>query len=143
LSFTIRALALGGSPMLPDEAPSPTTFDRRSASMSPLGYLTTDPVNAAMAEALAAQHGVDLLVVEPRDLPRLVSERIDLVVDWDFIPEDYRAELLNGTTLNIVGIHGYGLSGSLASFLPRRGILCSPRLDQQFLQGLTGRDNAA
>jgi len=108
-----------------------------------LGYLTTDPVNATTAEALAAQHGVDLQIVEPRDLPRLEAERIDLVLDWDFIPEDYRAKLLNGTAVNVVAIHGYGLSDSLASFLPRRGILCGPRLDQHFLQALTGKDNAA
>lgn len=111
--------------------------------MGLLGYLTTDPVHGATAEALAAQHGLDLRVVEPRDLPRLEDEQIGLVVDWDFIPEEDRANLLNGTALKIVGIHGYGLSESLASFLPRRGILCSPRLDQHFMQALTGRGNAA
>jgi hypothetical protein len=46
-----------------------------------LGYLTTDPVNAATLEALAAQDGLEIRVVEPRDLPRLEGQRIDLVVD--------------------------------------------------------------
>jgi hypothetical protein len=108
-----------------------------------LGYITTDPVNATTAEALAAQHGVDFQIVEPRDLPRLEREPIDLVVDWDFIPEDYRARLLNSTALKVAAIHGYGISDSLASFLARRGIICSPRLDQHFFQALTGKDNAA
>ena len=111
--------------------------------MKLLGYLTTDPCNATTAEALAAQHGVNLQIVEPRELPRLECEPIDRVVDWDFIPEDYRTKLLNGAALNIVAIHGYGLSDSLASFLPRRGIICGHRLDQHFLRALTGKDNAA
>jgi hypothetical protein len=111
--------------------------------MKPLGYFTTDPCNATTAKALAAQHGVDLQIVEPRDLPRLEDEPIDLIVDWDFIPEDDRVSLLNGTSLKIVGIHGYGLSDSLTRFLPRRGNVCSRRFDQHFLQALTGKDNAA
>ena len=108
-----------------------------------LGYLTTDPCNAAAAEALAAQHGMDLRIVEPRDLPRLEREPIDLVVDWDFTPVDARAQLLNGTAVNVVAVHGHGVSDSLASFLPRRGIVRSPRLDQHFLKALSGRDDAA
>jgi hypothetical protein len=108
-----------------------------------LGYLTTDPVNAATAETLAARLGIALQIIEPRDLPWLECEPIDLVVDWDFIPEDYRARLLNGMAVNIVAIHGYGLSDSLASFLPRCGIFCGRRLDQQLMEALTGREDAA
>ena len=36
--------------------------------MKTLGYLTTHSVNAGAAAALAAMHGVDLEIVEPRDL---------------------------------------------------------------------------
>jgi hypothetical protein len=111
--------------------------------MKPLGYLTTDPLNATSAEALAEQLGVSLQVVEPRDLPRLEDGRIDLVVDWDFIPDDYRAGLVNNAELSIVAVHGFGLSESLVGFLLRRGILFSHRLDQYFLQALTGRGDAA
>jgi hypothetical protein len=111
--------------------------------MNLLGYLTTDACNATAAEALAARHCLHLEIVEPRDLPRLEREPIDLVVDWDFIPEDYRSKLLNSMAVNIVAIHGYGLSESLAGFLRRRGIECNPRLNQRFLQALIGRDNAA
>jgi len=111
--------------------------------MKLLGYLTTDPCNTTTAEALAAQHGVDFQIVEPREMPRLEREPIDLVVDWDFIPEDYRAKLFNGTAVNIVAIHGFGLSDSIASFLPRRGIVCSLRFDRHFMQALIGKDHAA
>jgi hypothetical protein len=41
------------------------------------------------ALALAAKYGLDLAVVEPRDLPRLERERADVVVDWDGMPADY------------------------------------------------------
>jgi len=111
--------------------------------MRVLGYMTTDPVNANTAQALAARHGLDLQVVEPRDLPRLKGERMDLVIDWDFIPEDCRAILRKNTAVNIVAIHGYDLDDSLALFLPLRGILFSPRLDQQLMKALTGMGDAA
>jgi hypothetical protein len=84
---------------------------------------------------------VDLEVVEPRVLPRLEREPIDLVVDQDFMPEDDRARLLNGTAVNVVAIHGYSLSDSLASFVARRGIVCGPQLDQHFMQALTEKDS--
>jgi hypothetical protein len=51
--------------------------------------------------------------------------------------------LLSGTAVNVVAVHGYGAGDALASFLPRRGILFSRRLDRHFLQALTGKDNAA
>jgi hypothetical protein len=108
-----------------------------------LGYLTTNPQHAATAEALATQHGFDLEIVEPRELLRLEHEHADLVLDWDFLPEEYQKHLLNGTTVNIVAIHGYNLSDSLAAFLPRRGILCARRLDEQLFQALRGDADAA
>jgi len=101
-----------------------------------LRYLTIDPQNAATSEALAAKYHLDLEVVGPRDLPRLQQERADLVLDWDCLPPGDRARLLNGTTVNIVAIHGYNLGELLASFLPRRGILCTPRLDDHLFQAL-------
>ena len=106
-------------------------------------YLTTDPLNAATAESHAARHGLELKVVEPRDLPRLEQDRASVVVDWDFLPEDLRTYLLNGTAVQVVAFHGYDLGDSVAGFLPRRGILCGPRLDENFFQELVRGSSAA
>jgi hypothetical protein len=111
--------------------------------MKLLGYLTTDSMNAATAEVLAARYGLKLEVVEPRDLPQLECQSVDFVLDWDFIPEDSQAELLNSTAVNIVAVHGYNLSDGLAGFLPRRGIICSPRLDCRLVQALASPARAA
>ena len=112
-------------------------------SMKPLAYLTTDPTNAAAAELLAANHGVDLEVIEPRDLDRLDRESTALILDWDYLPEDCRAGLLTGSGANVVAIHGYNVGDGPASFLPRRGILYSPRLDAHLFQLLVAGENAA
>src|SRR5262249_36889811 len=92
---------------------SPSTRGRQRPTMRLLGYLTSAPCNAAAAEALAAAHDMAVRIVEPRDLPRLEREPIDLVVDWDFSPADSRAKVLNGTAVNVVAVHGYGVSDSL------------------------------
>jgi hypothetical protein len=42
-----------------------------------------------------------------------------------------------------VAIHGQNLGDGLASFLPRRGILCSPRLDHHHFDALAGQASAA
>ena len=111
--------------------------------MKLLGYLTTDSMNAATAEALAARYGLDLEVVEPRDLAQLEWQGVDFVLDWDFIPEDNQTGLLNSTAVNIVAVHGYNLGDGLAGFLPRRGIICSPRLDHYLFQALASPARAA
>jgi hypothetical protein len=112
-------------------------------SMKPLAYLTTDPTNAAAAKLLAANHGVDLEVIEPRDLDRLDREPKALILDWDYLPEDYRAGLLDGSGANVVAIHGYNVGDGPASFLPRRGILHTPRLDAHLFWLLIAGENAA
>src|SRR5262245_6620199 len=106
-------------------------------------YVTTDPLNAATAEALADKHGLDLEVAEPRDLPRLEREEARLVLDWDFLPEDHRTRLLNGTRAQVAAVHGHSLGEALSSFLPRRGVLCGTRLDARFLLALRGDASAA
>jgi hypothetical protein len=105
--------------------------------LPPLAYLTTDPSNAATFEELAATHQLDLDIVEPRDLPRLEREQAALVLDWDVLPPDYQARLLNSAAIDVVAIHSYNLDDGLASFLPARGILCGRRLDEHFVQALT------
>ncbi len=109
----------------------------------PLHYLTLDPVNALDAAALAAGYGLDLEIVEPRDLPRLGRERAALVVDWDFLPEDDRAALLKDSGVQVVAVHGYNLDDGVARFLPRRGIRCGKRLDRRLFQGLADDGRAA
>ena len=106
-------------------------------------YLTTDDVNAAASMDLADRHGLTLEIAEPRDLPRLEAERADLVVDWDYIPADYRAKLLNGTAVNVLAVHGYDLDDYLGAFLARRGILCGRLLDDHLFRALAPRTGAA
>lgn len=108
-----------------------------------LHYLTSDALNAETAEALAHRHGFTLEVVDPRDLPRLAHDQSALIVDWDYLTEDDRAKLLN-RALNVVAIHGFNLSDSLASFLPRsQGIICSRRLDDHLFAALAHTARAA
>ena len=83
---------------------------------------------------------MDLEVVEPRDLPRLQREKADLVVDWDFLPEDHQAKLLNGTPVKVVAVHGFNLGESLSSFLPPREILFTRHLDDHLFRALAEDD---
>jgi hypothetical protein len=110
--------------------------------MKTLGYLTTHAVNADSAAELAAMHGVDLEIVEPRDLLRLQRERAELIVDWESMPDDYRAKLLNGTELKIVAIHGYNVDEGIGGFLAWPGIICSRRLDHHLFRAVAGEAEA-
>jgi hypothetical protein len=106
-------------------------------------YLTTDSGNAATAEALAVRRGLELEIVEPRDLPRMEREQANVIIDSDFLPADLQSYLINGMEVQVVAIHGYNLSDSVASFLPRRGIVCGRRLDEQFFRELVESSSAA
>ena len=107
-----------------------------------LYYLTTDAENADDAQRLAADEGIDLEVAEPRDLLRLEREGAGVVLDWDSVPHEYRSPLLDGSA-RLVAVHGYQLSDSVTSFLPRRGTLVSRHLDRAFVAALAGRPSAA
>jgi hypothetical protein len=111
--------------------------------MKRLYYLTTDETNACTALELAAAVGIDLEVAGPRDLPRLEREEAEVLLDWDFVPPDERSRLLNGSAARVVGVHGFQVSDSVASFLPLRDILVSSHLDRPFVTALAGRDSAA
>jgi hypothetical protein len=94
-------------------------------SRKALRYLTTDALNAATAEALAARYGLDFEVIEPRDLQQPECKTNNLLVDWDFVPQDYQEKLLNGRIADIVGIH----------WVPCRGVRCKrPVLSRNYLQ---------
>jgi hypothetical protein len=107
--------------------------------MKSLGYLTTHSVNANTAAALAAMHGVDLEIVEPRDLVRLERERVGLIVDWESMPDDYQARLLDGTDVKIVAVHGYNLDEGIGGFSPSEEIICSRRLDDELFRWARSR----
>lgn len=109
----------------------------------PFHYLTIDPVNAATAEELAEQNCVLLELAEPRDLPRLEKENALLIVDWDFIPPDYRDRVLASTALRVIAVHGYNVPSSVATFPPRRDILCYSKLGPELFQALDGLLSAA
>jgi hypothetical protein len=111
--------------------------------MKKLYYLTTDDVNATTAQSLASGLGIDLEPAEPRDLPRLMGEDAEVVLDWDHLPPDDRSGLLNGSAVRLVGVHGYNIGDSVASFLPLRGVVVSRHLDQAFVAALARRATAA
>lgn len=106
-----------------------------------LWYLTTDDLNGATTAVLAQRQGVPLEVVEPRDLPRFEREEAEVVLDWDYLPEEECDHLLNGSPNRVVAVHGYNLP-AWASFLVRRGIVVSSRLDEHVFQALAGRRTA-
>jgi hypothetical protein len=102
-----------------------------------LWYITPDTLfNGSAAAALAGSHGLALDIAEPRDLKRLEREQADVVIDWDGMPPDYRARLLNGTAVRVVAVHGFNVPDSVSGFLARRGVLISPRLGHAFFQAL-------
>jgi hypothetical protein len=124
------------APCQPERPRKVFSEDSRKA----LRYLTTDALNAATAEALAARYGLDFEVIEPRDLQRPECKTNNLLVDWDFVPQDYQEKLLNGRIADIVGIHGYHVAESDVSVLSCRGIIFSSRLDHHLLEALAARD---
>jgi hypothetical protein len=101
-----------------------------------LYYLTTDPVNAQEAEGLASAEGIELRWAEPRDLPRLERERAGVILDWDHLPPEDRSHLLNGRTVQLVGVHGRNLGDRLPRFLPHARVAVSRRFDTRFLAKL-------
>jgi len=117
-----------------------------NSRLTPFHYLSTDPVNIAAAEELAAARGLDLDLLElaePRDMPRIEKQNALLIVDWDHIPPDYRDRVLDSPALRVVAIHGYGVSDSVARFLPRRGILYFKRLGPELFRRLDDLEPAA
>src|SRR6476620_3268639 len=105
--------------------------------MNKMYYLTQDRLNAATAEELAEQHGLELEVVEPRDVPRLSEGYI--ILDWDFLPADLRSNLLGGSRVIPIGVHGHNLGESLESFLPEQGTVWSRWLDDEFFHMIIGQ----
>ena len=111
--------------------------------MKLLAYLTTDLVNASTVESFASQHCIPVQTIEPRDLTKLDFSHFDLILDWDYIPDEIRVWLMRTAELKVVAIHGYGVSDSLAGFLPRRGVFYSPKLTQHFLFAISASKKAA
>jgi hypothetical protein len=107
-----------------------------------LKYLTTDECNAANAQALAERHDLPLEVIDPRDIAQLQLGKAYVVLDFDFLQVELREDLLNGSPVKVVAVHGYQLP-AWASFLARRGIVVSSRLDDQLFLCLARMASAA
>ena len=97
----------------------------------------------AVVAALAAKFGLKIRIVEPRDLPLLAQEQADLIVDWDYLPDDCRKQLLNVAAFSIVAIHGYNINDDLAAFLVRGGIICPHWLDDKLFAELASAETRA
>lgn len=108
-----------------------------------LYYVTTDETNASSALGLASAAGIHLEPAEPRDLPLLEREAARVVLDWDYLPADLRARLLNGTACRLAGVHGYQVGDSVGGFLAVRGIVVSRHLDEAFVAALADSASAA
>src|SRR5260370_29242832 len=108
-----------------------------------LYYLTADGMNANTAEALASAERINLEPAEPRDLPRLEREEAEVVLDCDYLPPEDRDHLLNGSAVQVVGVHGFQVADSVASFLPRQGVVVSRHLDQALVAAPAGPSRAA
>jgi hypothetical protein len=112
-------------------------------SPHPMHYLTVDQLNAATAEQLADDRGVSLEPAEPRDIPQLEKQNARIILDWDFIPPDYRDRVLASSTLRVVAIHGFNVPDSVAAFLQRRGILSFKLLCPEMFRSLDSISPAA
>jgi hypothetical protein len=106
-------------------------------------YLTVDPGNASWAQELAARWGIPLLIVDPRDIPRLHEELIPIVVDWDYLEcmGQQREELFNGA-LKIAAVHGRNLP-AYSCFWTRSAIVVAPSADDAFFAKIAGARTAA
>jgi hypothetical protein len=102
-------------------------------------YLTLDEVNEELAEKLAAQAGLELQVVYPRD--DLLAGQFDtLLVDFDSLPPGYRkavlSDLLIGKVAELGALHSYHLRPRDARALRRRGVIVVRRLETEIFHRL-------
>jgi hypothetical protein len=96
-------------------------------------YMTTDEVNQNQALQLAAECGIDLRVLWPKDPPP--DGQFDaLVYDLDFWPEWRRqqvlASLLAGEQPHLTGVHSYALDEKHTELLRTKGVLVYRRLER-------------
>ena len=93
-------------------------------------FATHNPDNAREAEDRGPLYGIHIEAVDCRDIPRLEQEEAQVILDWHYLPDDYRDRLINGSAVRVVGIRGYDVAG--ADFLTRRGTIISADLDDLF-----------
>ena len=102
-------------------------------------YFSTDHDNAVAAGNMGLSYGLNIEHAEPRDLPKLESRQCGVIMDWDFVPADYRARLLNGSPAKVVAVHGYQIPDSVGSLLAeRRNIIVSRKLNNEFVRAVAG-----
>jgi hypothetical protein len=92
-----------------------------------IAYLSTDPVNAALAGQLAAACGLDLSQADPRGAARPDGTRAALF-DLDFLPREHLERLLEELGQCPAAAHGYNLGGGLRRRLKAAGVFARRRL---------------
>jgi hypothetical protein len=102
-----------------------------------IAYVTIDPVNEALAARLAAECRLDLEPLEPRDC-RDGFDRF--VLDWDFLPPQWRQDVLkelkSRPTPAVVALHSYHLDEAEAALLDLRGVKVFRYLSPELLLSL-------
>jgi hypothetical protein len=98
-----------------------------------LSYITGDEVSAYGAKELADQHEVALAVFDERYVPYLEEMKAPVVLSYDYITEPERHQLLNGSPIRLIGVHGYNMPSQLCKQLRSRGVAVSKRFDAAFL----------
>jgi hypothetical protein len=104
-----------------------------------IAYLTTDEVNEQRAQQMAADCGITLCSLAPKDAPPN-GEYDAVLYDWDYWPagsqREVLAELLSGPLTHPVALHGYNLQDAQAEALPRHGVAVYRRLHPQVFRFL-------
>jgi hypothetical protein len=106
-----------------------------------IAYLTTDETNQAVAVQLAAESGVTLHAVAPKNVVPL--ECFDAVLyDIDYLPDALRAtilaELQAGPSLPPRAVHSFNLEEDQEAALRRNGVVVLRRLQREMFLHLSG-----
>jgi hypothetical protein len=104
-----------------------------------VAYVTTDEVNENWAQDLAAESMITLSIHGPQDAPH--NGEFDAVVyDWDFLPPEWRHEvlavLLATPPSRPVAVHGYHLPDEQISALRANGVHVYRHLTPEVFQAL-------
>jgi hypothetical protein len=146
-AFSVAALVaakrLADSELTPGDAVKHQQQDGGQDGKPILHYITIDQLNGETARLLALDHGLELIIAEPGERPRLERQRAAVVVDWDCLPNEARSELLNSARLRIVAVHGYTVSESLKSHFARCQIAYDRQLDARLFGDLAFTDTVA
>jgi hypothetical protein len=104
-----------------------------------IAYLTTDEVNLRLAQAMAADYGLIVCPLDPRDPPP--NGEFDAVLyDWDYWPAPQQCEVLTelraGRLPHAMAVHGYNLGADHAQALLRHTVAVYRRLQPRVFRSL-------